>query len=278
METIIRTRDLVKSFITESGTQTIINHLDLDIYEKDFTVIMGSSGAGKSTLMYSLSGMDRPTSGSILFGGEEITKMSNDKLAVFRRKYCGFVFQQVYLLDRMSLMDNAMTAGLLVEKNKKVVAGRAKELFEKVNLPEVTYRKRVNQVSGGEAARAGIVRAAINRPAVVFADEPTGALNSDNSTAVLDVLTELNRDGQSIIMVTHDRKSALRGSRIIYLKDGKIYGELSLGSFQQDKEERGDKLDQFLKEMAAEKSEQYFFVFFDLADLHPAICQCVDCE
>ena len=249
MKTIIRTRDLVKSFTTEGGTQTIINHLDLDIYEKDFTVIMGSSGAGKSTLMYSLSGMDRPTSGSIVFGGEEITKMSNDKLAVFRRKYCGFVFQQVYLLDRMSLMDNAMTAGLLVEKNKKVVAGRAKELFEKVNLPEVTYRKRVNQVSGGEAARAGIVRAAINRPEVVFADEPTGALNSDNSTAVLDVLTELNRDGQSIIMVTHDRKSALRGSRIIYLKDGKIYGELSLGSYQQDKVERGDKLDQFLREM-----------------------------
>ena len=152
-------------------------------------------------------------------------------------------------MDRMSLMDNAMTAGLLVEKNKKVVAGRAKELFEKVNLPEVTYRKRVNQVSGGESARAGIVRAAINRPEVVFADEPTGALNSDNSTAVLDVLTELNRDGQSIIMVTHDRKSALRGSRIIYLKDGKIYGELSLGSYQQDKVERGDKLDQFLREM-----------------------------
>lgn len=131
METIIRTRDLVKSFITESGTQTIINHLDLDIYEKDFTVIMGSSGAGKSTLMYSLSGMDRPTSGSILFGGEEITKMSNDKLAVFRRKYCGFVFQQVYLLDRMSLMDNAMTAGLLVEKIRKWWPGGPRSCLKK---------------------------------------------------------------------------------------------------------------------------------------------------
>ena len=191
MNKIINTKNLVKTFSNNGVTQTIINNLSLEIYENDFTVIMGSSGAGKSTLMYSLSGMDMPTSGSIEFCGKDITKMNADKLAVFRRKKCGFVFQQIYMLDKMSLLDNALTAGLLVNKNKKEVIKRAKELFSKVNLPEATIRKTVNQVSGGEAQRAGIVRAAINKPVCLFADEPTGALNSENSKAVLDVFTNL---------------------------------------------------------------------------------------
>lgn len=249
MNKIINTKNLVKTFSNNGVTQTIINNLSLEIYENDFTVIMGSSGAGKSTLMYSLSGMDMPTSGSIEFCGKDITKMNADKLAVFRRKKCGFVFQQIYMLDKMSLLDNALTAGLLVNKNKKEVIKRAKELFSKVNLPEATIRKTVNQVSGGEAQRAGIVRAAINKPVCLFADEPTGALNSENSKAVLDVFTNLNNDGQSIIMVTHDKKSALRGNRIIYLKDGKICGELRLDKYEGDSEERNLKLDNFLKEM-----------------------------
>lgn len=249
MNKIISTKNLVKTFSNNGVTQTIINNLDLEIYENDFTIIMGSSGAGKSTLMYSLSGMDMPTSGTIEFCGEDITKMNADKLAIFRRKNCGFVFQQIYMLDKMSLLDNALTAGLLVNKNKKEVIKRAKELFNKVNLPETTIRKTVNQVSGGEAQRAGIVRAAINKPACLFADEPTGALNSENSKAVLDVFTNLNNDGQSIIMVTHDKKSALRGNRIIYLKDGKICGELRLDKYESDSEERNLKLDNFLRDM-----------------------------
>lgn len=249
MNTIISANNLVKTFSSSGITQTIIDNLSLEIYQNDFTVIMGSSGAGKSTLMYSLSGMDTPTSGSIRFCGEDITKMNADKLAVFRRKNCGFVFQQIYMLDKMSLLDNALTAGLLVNKNKKMVVAKAKELFDKVNLSENTYRKTVNQVSGGEAQRAGIVRAAINSPACLFADEPTGALNSENSRAVLDVFTTLNNEGQSIIMVTHDKKSALRGNRIIYLKDGKVCGELSLEKYQGDSEARTYQLDYFLKEM-----------------------------
>lgn len=249
MKTIINAKNLVKTFSNNGVTQTIIDNLDLEIYENDFTVIMGSSGAGKSTLMYSLSGMDMPTSGTIEFCGQDITKISSDKLAVFRRKNCGFIFQQIYMLDKMSLLDNALTAGLLVNKNKEEVIKRAKELFSKVNLPETTIRKTVNQVSGGEAQRAGIVRAAINKPVCLFADEPTGALNSENSKAVLDVFTNLNNDGQSIIMVTHDKKSALRGNRIIYLKDGKICGELRLDKFESDSAERNLKLDNFLKDM-----------------------------
>ena len=249
MNKIISAKNLVKTFSNNGVTQTIIDNLDLEIYENDFTIIMGSSGAGKSTLMYSLSGMDMPTSGSIEFCKEDITKMNADKLAVFRRKNCGFVFQQIYMLDKMSLSDNALTAGLLVNKSKKEVIKRAKELFKKVNLPETTIRKNVNQVSGGEAQRAGIVRAVINKPMCLFADEPTGALNSENTKAVLDVFTDLNNDGQSIIMVTHDKKSAIRGNRIIYLKDGKICGELRLDRYEKESEERNTKLDKFLKDM-----------------------------
>ena len=152
MNKIISAKNLTKSFENGGVKQTIINDLDLDIYENDFTVIMGSSGAGKSTLMYSLSGMDSPTSGVVIFNGKDITKMNPDKLAVFRRKNCGFVFQQVYMLDKMSLLDNVLVAGLLINNNKKEVIENAKELFRKVNLSENTIRKSVNKVSGGEAA------------------------------------------------------------------------------------------------------------------------------
>lgn len=246
---IINAKNLIKSFNSGGSKQTIINNLDLDIYANDFTIIMGSSGAGKSTLMYLLSGMDKADCGSIIFNDKNICKMNNDELSIFRRKNCGFVFQQIYLLDKMSLMDNVLTSGLLMSKNKKEVINKAKELFASVNIPEVTYKKNMNQVSGGECQRAGIVRAAINNPSIIFADEPTGALNSENSTAVLDVLTNLNNNGQSIIMVTHDKKSALRGNRIIYLKDGKIFGELILGKYEKNDNTRNERLDQFLKEM-----------------------------
>lgn len=246
---IISVKDLVKSFGSKGAKQTIINNLDLDIYRNDFTVIMGSSGAGKSTLMYLLSGMDKATSGNIIFETSDICKMNNDELAIFRRKNCGFVFQQIYMLDKMSLMDNVLTSGLLVSNNKKEIIKKAKELFASVNISKITYKKNMNQVSGGECQRAGIVRAAINNPSIIFADEPTGALNSENSTAVLDVLTKLNNNGQSIIMVTHDKKSALRGNRIIYLKDGKIFGELNLNKYKENDTERVELLDKFLKEM-----------------------------
>lgn len=248
-EVIISAKKLKKSFRSDEVEQTIFQDLNLDIYKGDFTVIMGSSGAGKSTLMYSLSGMDRPTAGEISFCGENITKLSDDKLAVFRRKNCGFVFQQIYLLEKMSLMDNVLTAGALTNSNKKEVVKRAKELFELVNIPEVTQKKFSTQISGGEAQRAGMVRAVINNPSVVFADEPTGALNSNNSEAVLNVFTKLHKEGQSIIMVTHDKKSALRGNRVLYMKDGQISGECDLGNYEQSNQERTEKLDAFLSEM-----------------------------
>ncbi|WP_167956082.1 ABC transporter ATP-binding protein [Anaerosporobacter faecicola] len=249
MKTIIETKKLCKTFSNEGVQQHILRNVDVSIYEGDFTVIMGASGAGKSTLLYALSGMDKPTLGEIHFCGEEISRYSDDKLAVFRRKNCGFIFQQIYMMDKMSLMDNVLASGLLVNKDKKAVATRAQELFKKVNLPEVTYRKFASQISGGEAQRAGIVRGLINKPSVLFADEPTGALNSANSNAVLDVFSSFNQEGQSIVMVTHDLRSALRGNRILYLKDGQIAGECNLDAYTKEDPNRRDKVNEFLKSM-----------------------------
>jgi len=246
---ILKTSKLCKTFSSGGLQQHVLKNLDLEIYEGDFTVIMGPSGAGKSTLLYALSGMDKPTLGGISFSGREITNLSNDKLAVFRRDNCGFVFQQIYLLDNMSILDNILACGLLVSKNRKDIIERAKQLLGRLNLDETIWRKFPAQVSGGEAQRSGIARALINNPKIVFADEPTGALNSANGKAVLDALTEVNELGQSVVMVTHDMNSARRGSRILYLRDGVIHGECLLGKYVSGDKERQDKLSTFLTEM-----------------------------
>lgn len=246
---ILTTNKLCKTFSSGGLQQHVLKNLDLEIYEGDFTVIMGPSGAGKSTLLYALSGMDKPTIGGISFSGQEIGNLSNDKLAVFRRDNCGFVFQQIYLLDNMSILDNILACGLLVSKNRKAIVEKAKLLLGRLNLNEATWRKFPAQISGGEAQRAGIARALINNPKIVFADEPTGALNSANGDAVLDAMTELNRQGQSVVMVTHDIKSARRGSRILYLQDGVIRGECLLGEYEAGDNERHNRLSAFLSEM-----------------------------
>jgi len=250
MKTIIlATKKLCKTFSSGGQQQHVLKNLDLDIYAGDFTVIMGPSGAGKSTLLYALSGMDKPTLGTVSFSGKDISDLSNDRLAVFRRDNCGFVFQQTHLLDNMSIMDNIMACGLLVSKNRKEVAARARELLKRLDLSETTWRKFPTQVSGGEAQRAGIARALINNPKIVFADEPTGSLNSANGEAVLDALTEVSSLGQSIVMVTHDIRSALRGSRVLYFRDGGVVGECALGEYQNENAERQAKLKDFLAEM-----------------------------
>jgi len=247
--TILTTNKLCKTFSSGGLQQHVLKNLDVEIYEGDFTIIMGNSGAGKSTLLYALSGMDKPTLGAISFSGREISGLSNDKLALFRRDNCGFVFQQMYLLDNMSVLDNIIACGLLVNKNRKNVADRAKQLLQRLNLDETMWRKFPAQISGGEAQRAGIARALINNPKIVFADEPTGALNSANGKAVLDALTEVNEKGQSVVMVTHDLRSARRGNRILYLRDGVICGECRIGKYVSSNEERHNKLSGFLAEM-----------------------------
>lgn len=248
-EIILSTNKLSKSFSTGGNQQHVLKNIDVEIYKGDFTVIMGSSGAGKSTLLYALSGMGKPSLGSVLFDQQDITTYSNDKLAIFRRQHCGFVFQQMYLLDSMSVMDNALTTGLLIHNNKQQVLQKAQVLFSKVQIASALYHKFPAQISGGEAQRVAIVRALMNDPVMLFADEPTGALNSKASQAVLDVFTVLNQEGQSIVMVTHDIKSALRANRILYLKDGIICGDLDLGNYQEKDEARHQKLTTFLEEM-----------------------------
>ena len=249
MKTLIKTNKLCKTFSNGGQMQHVLKNIDLEIYDGDFTIIMGASGAGKSTLLYALSGMDKPTLGEINFSEKEITKMSTDELASFRKENCGFVFQQVYLIDSMSVLDNVMAAGLLVNKNKKEVANKAKEILKSVDIDESLWDKFPTQISGGEAQRVGIARALINNPRLVFADEPTGALNSKTGKDVLDTLTSFNNNGQSIVMVTHDITSARRGSRVLYVKDGEIAGECLLGKYSAGDDERHRKLSDFLVSM-----------------------------
>ena len=252
MKTILRTEKLCKSFSNDGLQQHVIKNLDLEIWEQDFTIIMGSSGSGKSTLLYALSGMDKPTMGKVFFGEEDISDYGNDKLALFRRKHCGFVFQSIYLLENMNVLDNVLTGALVAQKNSPELVARVKELLTKVGIGEALWKKYPNQLSGGECQRVGIVRAVINAPQILFADEPTGALNSSSGQDVLDVFTELHQSGQSIVMVTHDIKTALRGTRVIYLRDGGIVGEHRMPDYKTDMEnlpKRREALQSFLSEM-----------------------------
>ena len=280
-ETVLIAKDLCKTFSNESVQQHVLKNLNLSIYKGDFTVVMGNSGSGKSTLLYALSGMDRPSLGTVTYyvegcasnkkdkgnglqskntDGIEISKYSNDKLALFRRNHAGFVFQQNYLNDSLSALDNVMISGLLKNKDRRALASKAKELLKRVEIGEGDYKKFPTQLSGGQQQRVAVVRGVINDPEVLFADEPTGALNSQNTTNVLDILTDLNAKGQSIVMVTHTIKAAERGNRIIYLADGVISDECDLGPYMGDYKDdknpnqekaitRHRKLKDFLQEM-----------------------------
>lgn len=250
MSVILHTEKLCKSFSNGGLQQHIIKNLDLDIREHDFTVIMGASGSGKSTLLYALSGMDAPTLGSVYFGERDISKYTNDQLAVFRRENCGFVFQSIYLLENMTVFDNIMTGALVIQKNSPELVKKAEDLLKKVGIGDNLWDKYPNQLSGGEGQRVGIVRAVINDPKILFADEPTGALNSASSRDVLDIFTELNCAGQSIVMVTHDLKTALRGNRVIYLRDGAVIGEHEMPKYgSDDTKKRQEGLQSFLDRM-----------------------------
>lgn len=248
-EILLKTENLSKSFSSGGTLQHVLKNIDLQLYKEDFTVIMGASGAGKSTLLYALSGMDTPSLGTITFGDEVISDLNSDQLAVFRRRHCGFVFQQIYLIDGMSIMDNVLSAGLLVNRDKKALVRRAGELLRAVDISEETEKKFPTQISGGEAQRVGIVRGLINSPEILFADEPTGALNSKTGLDVLNMLTKFNEQGQSVVMVTHDMRSARRGNRILYLKDGAILGECDLGKYRHGDQARHEKLSGFLTQM-----------------------------
>lgn len=235
-KTILSARGLCKSFAHNGGQLHILSHIDLDLYEGDFTVVMGASGSGKSTLLYALSGMDRATAGQVIYKGKNLAAAREKELSELRNTDFGFIFQQMHLVSNLSLTENVLVSGYL---NKSVPAAkvkdRAEELFSKMDILRVKTHL-PSQVSGGEQQRCAIARAVINNPRLLFADEPTGALNRKNTGEVLNLLTELNSEGQSILMVTHDIKAALRATRILYLEDGKITGELELPLYEKKEE------------------------------------------
>lgn len=231
---ILTAKELCKSFAHNGGQLHIISNVDMQLFEGDFTVIMGASGSGKSTLLYALSGMDRATSGSIMYEGMDLVTLKEKKLAELRHTDFGFVFQQMHLVSNLTIFENVAVTGYL---NKSVSAKetnrRTDELLEKMSISHIKTHL-PSQVSGGEQQRCAIARAVINKPKLIFADEPTGALNRKNTSDVLDLMTQLNCEGQSILMVTHDVRAAARANRILYLSDGKILGDLTLAPYSAD--------------------------------------------
>lgn len=239
MKEVLLSGDNIEKVFRQGGKETpILQDVSVEIYKGDFTVIMGASGAGKSTLLYALSCMDRISGGSVHYAGNEISNYSEDQLAGLRAGEFGFVFQQTHLVSNLTLFENVAVAGYVSGKaTPKKMDQRVNELLSQMNVENAKHRFPA-ETSGGEAQRAAIARAMISSPSILFADEPTGALNKSNSTEVLNLLTDLNRSGQTILMVTHDIQAALRGSRILYLEDGKILDELSLGSWTAQQEKK----------------------------------------
>lgn len=224
--------EISKAFGADGEQNRVLDSVTADIYEGDFTVIMGPSGAGKSTLLYALSGMEAVTGGKLFYKDQEISAFSETQMAALRAKEFGFVFQQTCLVSNLTLFENVAVAGYLVKIQRPgEVQKRTERLLSQMNVGGARNRL-PSQVSGGEAQRAAIARAVINEPGLLFADEPTGALNQSNAEEVLTLLSGLNANGQSILMVTHDLRAAARGSRILYLEDGKILEERNLTSFR----------------------------------------------
>lgn len=247
-EAVIKTELLCKSFITDGEISNVIKNVDLELYSNDFTVIMGSSGSGKSTLLYSLSGMDKVTTGKVFFDGQDITAMKEKQLANLRKGKLGFVFQGINLIPNLNAYENIVSPTYRTKLAKKEVKSRAETLMEKMGLAD-QKRKFPNQMSGGQRQRVAICRALINRPKVLFADEPTGSLNLSQGEKVLEIFSQIHHEGQAVVMVTHDLKAALRGNRILFLKDGRIDGELNLSEYGTDEpRERQDIVYRFLEE------------------------------
>lgn len=242
MKNVILQGEKITRVFHQGKTETkVLDGVDIKIFEKDFTVIMGPSGAGKSTLLYMLGGMDYITGGRVLYRDKEISSFSENRMGKLRAEEFGFVFQQTHLVSNLTLLENVLVAGYVSKKdNAGKVRKRAENLLRQMDVEEAKNRL-PSQVSGGEAQRAAIARAMIGKLGLLFADEPTGALNQSNTREVLGLLTDLNRKGQSILMVTHDLRAAARGNRILYLEDGKICDELALEPYNEMEEKRRER-------------------------------------
>ncbi len=250
--------DLCKTYIVEGNSNNVLQNINLKIEEGEFVSIMGPSGSGKSTLLYTISGMDSMTAGKVIFDGEDISGMKEKELTRLRLLKMGFIFQQMYMMKKLCIMDNIVLPGYQAKLvSREEVNRHAEDLMRRLGIIDTAERE-ITEVSGGQLQRACLARALINSPRVLFADEPTGALNSKASSEVLNELIKANEAGSTILMVTHSEKVAASSDRIIYLVDGDIQGELKLGKVtvksdktdsREELQKRERKLRQWLDEM-----------------------------
>lgn len=231
MEHILKVRDLCKTYIINKRQNNVLRNVNFEVEEGEMVAVMGPSGSGKSTLLYAVSGMDAITSGEVDFCGKNIAKMSPRELSGLRLDAMGFIFQQMYMLKNLTVLDNIILPAFESKANtatrkEKLACGRA--LMKKLGISEIADND-INEVSGGQLQRACICRSMINRPRMIFADEPTGALNRSAAEEVMEELAKLNGEGTTIMLVTHDVKVAAKCTRVLYIVDGNIKGEYTLG-------------------------------------------------
>lgn len=234
MNTIIEVKNLSKVY----EDAKVLNDISFKVEEGEFTAVMGPSGSGKSTLLYCISGMDRPTFGEVVLCGKEITKLPDEKMSEVRLRQMGFIFQHSYLLKNMSIRDNIVLPGFKAGTlPREQVNQNADALMKKTGITNIATHD-IKKVSGGQLQRAAICRALINKPDILFGDEPTGALNSSTTREVMDIINSINAEGTTVIIVTHDMKVAARASKVIYLIDGNIKDQLNLGKYEDNSEKR----------------------------------------
>lgn len=245
----LEARALVKTYRSTEPPTEVLRGVDLTVGAGEFLVVMGASGSGKSTLLYSISGMDRPTGGTVLLEGRELTSLNDAQMAEVRLTRMGFVFQQAHFLANLDVRDNVLLPALKGAPRgaEAAAVARADALLERFGIAHVA-RHGITQVSGGQLQRASICRALAGEPSVLFADEPTGALNSSMSAEVMDALTDVHRGGTTIVMVTHDPTVAARGDRVVYLRDGLVVAAHEAGRWRsEDTQRREDELQAWLR-------------------------------
>ena len=238
MAALLCAKDLCKTYVIDKRQNNVLRNVEFVVNDGEMVAIMGPSGSGKSTLLYSVSGMDNPTSGTVIFDGTDITKLKDKDLAELRLNEMGFIFQQMYMMKNLTILDNIVLPAIQskkIKETRKEKMKRGEELMHKLGIIEVADND-INEVSGGQLQRAAICRSMINKPKLLFADEPTGALNRTAANEVMDELVKLNKEGTTIMMVTHDSKVAAKCSRILYIVDGNIKGEYDNGNTENDSE------------------------------------------
>lgn len=232
------------------GENEILKNIDFQIKKGEFVAVMGQSGCGKSTLLYSISGMDKPTSGEVVFEGKKLSGFSEKETEKLRLSRMGFIFQKANFLKNLSIEDNIVFPAFQAGKRSRVeIEKEAEKQMEQMGILHIAKHD-IRKVSGGQLQRAAICRAMINHPAVLFGDEPTGALNSSATREVMDIINQINRQGTTVLLVTHDAKVAARAERIIYLEDGSVKEALELGRFSETEvADREEKLKEWLEKM-----------------------------